>query len=124
MCKWRNVAVEAGKPSNVTGAQQVLPLGKPNKSFRVSPFHLRPRTVHKIVQNYQDKLVKLFCIPCTHKSLACVQSNKGPLSTLPEQNRHATQANKSLNLFSWIYTVRGSQWDGSFEVIFVFNFDD
>ena len=56
------------------------------------PVSYAPTHCPQSVQNYQDKLVKLFCIPCTHKSLACVawrfrfreQSNKGPLSTLPE----------------------------------------
>ena len=60
MCKWRNVTVETGNPSNVTGAQQVLPFGKPNKNFRVSPFHLRPRTVLKAC-----KIIKINRLNCS-----------------------------------------------------------
>ena len=59
MCKWPNVTVEADKPSNVTGAQQILLLGKPNKSFRVSLFRMRPRTVLKAC-----KIIKINWLNC------------------------------------------------------------
>ena len=42
----------------------------PNREFPSEPVSYAPTHCPQSVQNYQDKPVKLFCIPCTHKSLA------------------------------------------------------
>ena len=130
MCKWRNVTVEAGDPSNVTGAQQILPETK--REFPSEPVsYVRPRTVLKAYKIIKINWLNSFASRVhTTESIACVawwfwfceQSNKGPLSTSPEQTamlRLTSHETSSVDMY-----VGGSQWDVSFEVIFVFSFDD